>query len=210
LRLWRGWTVDFWGKSSCAMSDAPVWLKQNKAAYDSCGPWRDAVLDRIAGIKGLDAVVIGRWMDYRTLALQPDGSQSTPENITPLWTEASKRSFDAMAKATKRVVVMKDVPRPAGDVPSCLSQHPDDVDECGFERDQGTGLDADLVAAEKAASPKAVRFVDLTDVMCPAERCQVVTSEGQIMFRDSHHVTAGYSESLWKVVSDRVDKAIRG
>jgi hypothetical protein len=104
---------------------------------------------------------------------------------------------------------MKDVPRPAGDVPSCLSQHPDDVEECGFDRDQGTGLDTALVKAEKAAAPKRVRFVDLTDVMCPAERCQVVTAEGQIMFRDSHHLTEGYSESLWKVVSDRVDRAIR-
>ncbi len=205
----RGWTIYFFAKSSCTVSDAPVWLKQNKAPYDSCGPWRDAVLDRIAGIKGLDAVVVGRWMDYRTLALQADGSKSTAENIGPLWTEASKRSFAQMAKATKRIVVMKDVPRPAGDVPSCLSQHPDDVEECGFDRDQGTGLDAALVKAEKAAAPKAVRFVDLTDVMCPAERCQVVTAEGRIMFRDSHHLTQGYSESLWKVVSDRVDKAIR-
>lgn len=205
----RGWTIYFFAKSSCTVSDAPVWLKQNKAPYDSCGPWRDAVLDRIAGIKGLDAVVIGRWMDYRTLALQADGSQSTPENIGPLWTEASKRSFARMAKATKRIIVVKDVPRPVGDVPSCLSQHPDDVEECGFDRDQGTGLDTALVKAEKAAAPKAVRFVDLTDVMCPAERCQVVTAEGQIMFRDSHHLTEGYSESLWKVVSDRVDRAIR-
>jgi peptidoglycan/LPS O-acetylase OafA/YrhL len=205
----RGWAIYVFAKSSCTVSDAPVWLKQNKAPYDSCGPWRDKVLDRVAGIKGLDAVVIGRWMDYRTLALQPDGSQSTPENIGSLWTEASKRSFARMAKATKRIVVMKDVPRPATDVPSCLSQHPDDVEECGFDRDQGTGLDAALVKAEKAAAPKAVRFVDVTDVMCPAKRCQVVTAQGQIMFRDTHHLTAGYSESLWKVVSDRLEKAIR-
>jgi hypothetical protein len=53
-----------------------------------------------------------------------------------------------------------------------------------------------------------VRFVDLSDVMCPGDPCQVVSPAGRIMFRDSHHVTWGYSESLWQVFADRVGKAI--
>jgi hypothetical protein len=48
----------------------------------------------------------------------------------------------------------------------------------------------------------------MTDVLCPAEQCQVVTPQGQIMYRDTHHLTAGYSAAMWRALSDRVDAAI--
>ena len=51
----------------------------------------------------------------------------------------------------------------------------------------------------------------MSDVICPddQDRCQVVTPAGQIMYRDQHHLTAGYSAGLWKVLSQRIDAAIR-
>jgi hypothetical protein len=204
----RGWTVYFFGKSACTVSDVPVWLKVNKAPYDACARWRTAMFERLGSIKGLDAVVVGRWMDYRTLALLPDGSRSTVETVGPTWTEGSRRSFDRLAEVTKRVVVLRDVPWPTGDVPSCLSQHPNAVEECAFSKAERARLDEPLVTAERAAAPQTVRVVDMTDVLCPAEQCQVVTPQGQIMYRDTHHLTAGYSAAMWRALSDRVDAAI--
>ena len=40
-------------------------------------------------------MVIGRWMDYRSLALNPDGSRTTPETVGELWREGSARTFTA-------------------------------------------------------------------------------------------------------------------
>ena len=77
----RGWTVYIFMKNSCTVSDVPIYLKQNNAEYTGCAEWRQAMVKRVSAIEGLDAVVIGRWMDYRSLALNPDGSRTTPETV---------------------------------------------------------------------------------------------------------------------------------
>jgi hypothetical protein len=66
-------------------------------------------------------------------------------------------------------------------------------------------LDEVLASAERRAAPDLVRFVDLSDVMCPGDPCQVVSPVGRIMFRDSHHLTWGYTESIWKTLADRIE-----
>ena len=70
-------------------------------------------------------------------------------------------------------------------------------------------LDAALVKAEEAAAPKLVEHLDMTDVICPKSTCQVVSSTGQIKFRDQHHLTAGYSATLWPVLAKRLETALR-
>jgi hypothetical protein len=124
-----------------------------------------------------------------------------------VWREGAERTFDRLSRVTPRVVVMEDVPWPNVDVPACLSEHLQDVDACAFSRSDSSGLDAALVAAEKAA-PSGVRHVDMTDVICPTARCQVVSPTGQIMYRDEHHLTAGYSATLWKSLDERLETAI--
>ncbi len=204
----RGWTVYFYAKSACNISDVAVWSRTQKARYDNCGVWREKVIDRVATIKDVDAVVIGRYPVYARSVLLPDGSQTTAATVGPVWTAASKRTFDRLGESTDRIIVLHDVPWPTGNVPSCLSEHPDDVEACAFDREKRSGLDAPLLKAEKAADPKAVRLVDLTDVICPDPLCQVVTSGGQIKYRDNTHLSAGYSTTLWRPLSDRLEAAI--
>jgi hypothetical protein len=162
----------------------------------------------VTSIKGLDAVVIGRYPVFTSTALRPDGSRSTPDDIGPLWTAASKRSFERLGKATDRVIVLRDVPWPTANIPSCLSEHTDDPAACSFDRDERSRFDAPLLAAEQAADRKLVRVVSLNDVICPERRCQVVTSHGQIKYRDGTHLSAGYSASLWRPLAERLDAAI--
>ena len=204
----KGWTVYFFAKSACTISDVPVWSRSLKARYDTCDAWRDIVLERLASIKDLDAVIIGRYPWFKTTALHPDGSKSTPATIGPLWTAASKRTFERLSSTTGRVIVLHDVPWPGRDVPSCLAEHIKDPAACSFDRDTRSVLDAPLLDAEKAAAPDMVRLVSLTDVICPEPRCQVVTTQGQIKFRDNSHLSAGYSTALWRPLAERLEAAI--
>ena len=204
----RGWTLYFFGKSACPVVDVEVRRAGTAARYDACSQWRDNVLDRLEGIEGLDAVVIGRWMAYKTSTLQTDGSASSSSTVGSVWAAGAERTFDRLRRATDRVIVMEDVPWPAADVPSCLSEHRRDVEACAFSRSDRSGLDSALVAAEKSAAPDAVRFVGMTDVICPKATCHVVSPTGQIMYRDEHHLTAGYSATLWPELSDRLEAAI--
>ena len=204
----RGWTLYFFGKSACPVVDVEVRRAGTTSRYDACSRWRENVLDRLDGIEDLDAVVIGRWMAYQSSTLQPDGSASSSSTVGSVWAAGAARTFDRLRRATDRVVVMEDVPWPVADVPSCLSEHRRDVEACAFSRSDRSGMDAALVAAEKSAAPDAVRFLGMTDAICPEETCQVVSSTGQIMYRDEHHLTAGYSATLWPELSDRLDAAI--
>ena len=71
-----------------------------------------------------------------------------------------------------------------------------------------TYLDEPLAKAEKAAAPQAVRFVDLTRRLCPELVCPVVEGD-TVMYRDNHHLTMSYSESLAEPLGDAVEAAIR-
>jgi hypothetical protein len=204
----RGWTVHVMTKAGCSVSDIDVWLSATKTVDRACATWREQVLERVENLPGLDAVVVGRFKSYVDRVVAPDGKVADGAEMEQLWEAGSKRTFDRLRKAAPRVVVLRDVPWPKGDVPACLSQHPDDTEACGNSRAESVGLDEPLVRAERRAAPGLVRFVDLNDVMCPGDPCQVVSPAGRIMFRDSHHVTMGYSESLWQVVAHRVEKAI--
>jgi peptidoglycan/LPS O-acetylase OafA/YrhL len=205
----RGWTLYFFGKSACAVVDVDVRQPGTSARYDACTQWRAGVLERLAGIEGLDAVVIGRWMAYRSFTFQPDGSQSTPATVGPVWQAGAERTFDQLEQVADRIVVMEDVPWPLADVPACLSEHRTDVEACSFATSERSGLDAPLLAAEEAAAPRALRTVDMTDVICPTATCQVVSPTGQIKYRDEHHLTAGYSASLWPELSARLEAEVR-
>jgi len=205
----RGWTLYFFGKSACPVVDVAVLRAGTSSPYDACGTWREHLLDRLEGIDGLDAVVIGRWMAYRGSTLQPDGSASTSSTVGAVWRAGAERTFDRLRRVTPRIVVMEDVPWPNVDVPACLSEHHRDVEACGFSKSRSSGLDAALVTAEEEASPAAVRHLDMTDVICPKARCQVVSPTGQIMYRDEHHLTAGFSATLWPSVAERLETSIR-
>ncbi len=204
----RGWTLYFYAKSACSVVDVAVQRAGTSATYDACTTWRNNLLDRLDEVDGLDAVVVGRWMAYRNSTLQPNGSTSTPSNVGPVWREGAERTFDRLRRVTPNIVVLDDVPWPNGDVPACLSKHPQDVEACSFSRDQASGLDAVLAKEEEAAAPKAVKHLDMTDVICPEERCQVVSATGQIIFRDEHHLTAGFSAAMWETLSERLQKAM--
>jgi peptidoglycan/LPS O-acetylase OafA/YrhL len=205
-----GWTVYHYGKSGCSVIDARVDRAGEPVRYEACEAWRADVLDRLAGVEPLDAVVIGRWRGYEGSVLLPDGSTSTARTVGPAWTAAAARTFDRLSALTDRVVVAKDVPWADGDVPSCLSENPTDVAECAFPRPTPAQADGALVAAEEAAARGRddVSFVELVDLVCPSRTCQVVTPTGQIKYSDAHHLSAGYSATLWPELSRRIEVAL--
>jgi len=204
----QGWTVYVYGKSACTVSDVPVWSSGLKREYTECARWRSAVLERLRSLDHLDAVVVGRWMDYRGLALDGKGRRIAPDEVSATWRAGFARTVQALAPVTSRVLVIRDTPRPGQDVPTCLSREAA-ASACAFGKDIGTGLDAGLAAAEKAAAPATVGFVDLTSSLCPAEKCPVVAPTGHIMFRDGHHLTKSYSQTLAQPLGKAIEAALK-
>jgi hypothetical protein len=148
-------------------------------------------------------------MAYSKSTIESDGAATTPSTVGEVWREGAKRTFDRLRQVTQRVVVLEDVPWPTVDVPACLSENRRDVEKCAFSRSRRAGLDAALVKAEESAAPKLVEHLDMTDVICPKSTCQVVSSTGQIKYRDQHHLTVGYSTTLSPVLARRLEAALR-
>jgi peptidoglycan/LPS O-acetylase OafA/YrhL len=205
----RGWTVYVFAKAACTVTDTPVWAGYLKGPYPQCATWRDAVLQRLAALGHLDAVVVGQWHDYTGLAMTADGKRLDATDVAGPWREGARRSFDRLAKVTDRVVVLRDSPRPPEDVPTCLSREKDAA-ACAFPKEGSTGLDRVIANAEKAAAPTMVRFADLTDQLCPTARCPVVAPTGQVMYRDRHHLAASYSATLAEPLAEALEEAMAG
>lgn len=204
----RGWTVYVFAKAACTVTDTPIWAGVLKGPYPQCATWRDAVLDRLASVGHLDAVVVGQWHDYRDLAMTGDGKRIARADVAGPWREGARRSFARLDRLTNRIVVLRDSPRPPEDVPTCLSRE-QDAAACSFPKEGSTGLDQVIATAEKAAAPATVRFADLTDQLCPETRCPVVAPTGQVIYRDRHHLAAHYSATLAEPLGDALEAAIR-
>jgi peptidoglycan/LPS O-acetylase OafA/YrhL len=205
----EGWTVYFFGKVACSVIDTPVWLTQDNGAYAECAEWRRRVLERVSQIRDVDAVVIGRWAEYRRLALAPDGSRAKdPALFGRLWEQGTGRTVDALGQRVPRVIVLRDTPKAAEDVPSCLSEHARQPTECAFRTDDAAHRDGALVAAEKRGGGSRLRSIDLTDVICPSTTCQVVTPDGTVKYRDEHHLSAAYASTLWQALAERLRRQL--
>ena len=92
------------------------------------------------------------------------------------------------------LTVILDTPRPSFDVPECIAEHEDNLTECAADRSEAmnsSGYEGMLSAAEAAE----VDTVDMSDALCSSEACAPVVG-GVIVWRDSHHITATYAETL--------------
>ncbi|GAA4357570.1 acyltransferase family protein [Angustibacter luteus] len=202
----NGWTLYYFAKSACAPVDVPVWSPSLQAVYANCPTWRHTMLTRLAAIKGLDAVFVGRYMIYTRDARTASGARVPTGQLGARWQAGMARTVAALPDVP-RVVVLQDTPRPGVDVPTCLSKHPANPAACAFARAGHTHLDAELLRAEVAASPR-VSTLDLTDLVCPTASCPVVTQQGVVLYRDHHHLTASFSKSLAPAVGQRLAQAL--
>jgi hypothetical protein len=183
----RGWRLLVFTKVSCPLIDLPVWNRVLDREYRECAAFRDATLARLAVDRpDLVVVAMSRW-------IKPiDPEQAT----TPLEAAAIGR---VLARLPGRVAIVVDTPYAKVDIPGCLSAHLDDVSACAFPISGGNG-----VLERKAAKAAGAAVVDLTASLCVRGLCPAV-SDGMVVYRDSHHLTATFSRSLAPVL----DRALR-
>src|SRR5699024_3024117 len=87
-----------------------------------------------------------------------------------------------------------DTPRLDLDVPECVAEHPDDLTQCAEKRSDALEASA-YQDMQQAADATETEAIDLTDMFCSAESCSAVIGD-VLVWRDQHHMTATYSESL--------------
>jgi SGNH domain (fused to AT3 domains) len=204
----RHWRLLFYTKSECPFVGARVQLRSVHGAYVACDAWDDNVIDQLRADGPVDAVVVTHTSGYLGALLRPDGSWVRTRDSGGVWQAGFARTLRALAGVARKVVVLRDVPRPNGDLPACLAKHARDITSCQAPR-KDAFFNA-LYDAEHAAADDRTAFVDLDDVLCPGDPCPVVWWDGTVMYRDSHHMTASLSVRLAPLLGSRLAAVLTG
>lgn len=196
----RKWTLVSLTKAGCPASEVTVLFRNDGTPYKDCDTWRAGAINRIVKNEHPDLIVISQRVDYEVLS-SSGGRLSTTAAI-PDVASGLRKTVKRFAALGIPVVVIRDNPRAALDVPVCVSRDTLNTARCEFDREKSLPSDQALLA--KVVGIKGVHVVDLDSTICPPKpRCPVV-SNGILMYRDDDHMTATYSTSL----APRLDAAI--
>jgi peptidoglycan/LPS O-acetylase OafA/YrhL len=197
LAAQRGWRVETYAKSACELAAGQA--QRRGLAYPQCDRWNDAVMARLRA-EPPDLVVTS---GHATTAW--DGRRPTTAAMTAGWAQRWRE----LAAAGIPVAVLGDSPASPGDVDVCAARNAATLRRCAFDRDAAvtaTALPQQREAVALAATP-AVRLVDLTDWICPGERCPLVVGNVAV-HRPADHLTATYVRTLAPVLGRALDEQL--
>lgn len=188
----RHWRLYTFVKIDCPFLDIAINSADHQRPYPECATWNAAVLKRLQKLKpDLTFTAPFRWI------YPQDASQATPA--------AEGAAIGRMlAQVPGRSVVMVDTPFSSRDVPTCVMSH--SVAGCAIPMTQV--MEGGVKVREReAAQVGHATFLNLTSKICGGFPCRVVTN-GILMFRDSHHLTATYAGSLAPVLDAALQRIL--
>jgi peptidoglycan/LPS O-acetylase OafA/YrhL len=165
----RGWRLVVFTKMGCPTADIPV---TNQVRAPECGPWRDAVLERIDALDP-DVVVLS--------AYRYKGSDDA------IWRRGLDRTMARLRPLADRVLVLGDTPTPKLDVPSCVAGNLRNVGTCMSSRDAAI-RPGRLTAEYQVAAEYGADFVTTYDWLCSEQWCPVIIGD-MLVYRDDSHIT---------------------
>ncbi|MFD9705970.1 acyltransferase family protein [Lentzea sp. NPDC059081] len=179
------WQVKAMTRNGCPFNAVPP--SEAGTLLTSCSDQNRAVLDRVKAQKPTLVVLSG--MSRESYVSDLKWTWTSREEMVGGYREMLKAFSDAGIP----VAVIKDLPRPNGQVPRCLERNADDPAACGTPRAEAFQGEGDpLVAASEGVS--GVKVVDLTPWYCKDDVCPAVI--GNVVVYRNNHVTNTYSRTL--------------
>jgi hypothetical protein len=188
------WRTVVLTKSSCAMVDEDYFYQRIGQIYQVCTNWRNAVLDKLDTLKP-EVLIMGSAATYGFTQTQ--------------WVEGSSRIFERLSKAAGSVFVIPGTPSLGFDGPGCVSRNlsPEgriDRSAC-LAKDRLQYVEPVMRYLEQAADRfPNVYALNLNDLVCPDANCNAVSKDGQVVFRDSQHLTDSFVRAQIPLVRERL------
>jgi hypothetical protein len=180
------WRLVALTKSACPMVDAPIFYARIRRMYTECTQWRDAALRYVAQLHP-DVVLLGSTYTY----------DFSPEQ----WTTGTASVLKSLSSQAGRIYVLRATPRLPFDARVCLAQRTQMRSLQAGERSCSSparSARADAVYGWLSAAARGypnVSLVDLTQTICPHDRCDAERN-GIIIYRDTEHLTPQFPESV--------------
>ncbi|KUI24303.1 acyltransferase [Mycobacterium sp. IS-1742] len=191
------WRLDTMSKVTCPLMELPITSPYLGRTFSECEQWRGDVLARLEAERP-QLIVVDMSRRY--------GGDFGFVSYDPAWVDGLGRLVSRLRATGAAVLVLGPAPDPLSTVPSCVSDHMDDVVACSPARP--AALNAGGIAAEAAAVQAAGGgYADLGDLFCTAVRCPVIVGN-TLVYRDDNHITGEYARWLAPVIGEIASGAI--
>jgi peptidoglycan/LPS O-acetylase OafA/YrhL len=194
---WRGLSVTH---TSCPYSAATAIIPQ--PARGECLQWKRDVRAWLGRHPEIDTVFFGE---------HSGGAVVRPPGKSP-WQAQVKgyaNAWKALPTSVKHIMVLRDTPKMRSATMDCVQQaldaHRDAGHACAQPRGRALEPDPAAVAAAHFAGSR-VHTIDLTRLLCDKRSCFPVIG-GALVYKDIHHLTSVFSESLGPYVERQVTAA---
>jgi peptidoglycan/LPS O-acetylase OafA/YrhL len=196
----RGWRLVTYLSSTCPYLQLRVWA--NGAGQPGCVAWFDGVLAEFGGDDRPDLLVTSG-QNYQPVR---DGVGLTGDEAREALVEGMRRTWNRMRTLRVPTVVLRDTPEIDRDMPECVSVNRERLSRCAIPRDEA--LEGGIGPAQReAAELSRTRLVDLSDAICPADRCAPVIG-GVLVYRNASHLTATYARTLAPRLGPELDDVV--
>jgi hypothetical protein len=195
----RHWRLEVLTKSTCPPMEIPLVSPVLGRPYTECDTWRAAELARIRAERPV-AVLLGVARHYS------DAYHFTVYGGP--WLAGLAATVRTVRAAGAAAVVLGPTPKPAADVPDCLSEHLSDATACATPA--AAALNAAGIRAERAATVRAGgTYLDVSRWLCTPAVCPPVVGR-LLVYRDDNHLSTGYPAWLAPVLAVELDRALAG
>lgn len=192
----QGWRLVVMTKAGCPLYDVDMFNNTFNRDYTECTEWRDKAMARIE-------------------AEQPDLVVTSAAVFSPREGDFTQRWADGVTQSTQRlqartgalVVSLQDTPIPGRDVPRCVAENLDDVQECTATRDRALTDQERRQATAQAALAAGATVVDPVPWFCD-EGCPPIIGN-TLAYHDGDHISATYAQQLAPLLADRLTGALR-
>lgn len=189
------WRVTGLTKDSCAFTDVMLqYGRRGQPARDyvECSAWSRAAVSKIVAERP-DLVVISYSPRHRVAG--SDHIQSQPDVA-----DGTVRLAAALLENGIQVAVIKHTPWNRREIPDCVAANEEDWYVCSTAREVALQRGALEMVAEQNSE---IMLLDFDEVFCTAQFCPPVIGN-ILVYRDSHHLSATFSRTLWKELYDRL------
>ena len=186
----RDWRLVGFSKSACPPARISVYSTGLRREYRECEEWRERTLGRIVREENPSLVVTSMLNRYRA---REDGRGLSRDASNEAVVEGYASTLTKLRDSGAPVAVIEDVPRPDKDIPECVSQSLDRLQDCTFPRSKA--LEQPRVNVRAAKEVEGTSLIDPTPMVCPGETCPAVIGD-VLVYRNGAHLTRTYVNTL--------------
>ena len=186
-------------RTGCAVSD--VTLMTGEVEYANCNSWRAEAVAEVLQLKP-DLVIMSSATNLRILDPET-GVRATSDRAKELYVLGIQKIVSDLSQAGIKVILIRDTPRFKSSPLDCLSAY----------LPAGCRYPVAESVIEPRFSNAAVKDIpnvlpiDLTLALCGTQICETVRG-GQIVWRDTHHITDSYARLLTPMFSELISSEL--